>query len=239
MTSAYQQQLAQQLRAAEDELGRLRRLLALLITERDSAQQAVSLWFGTAVEAGKKHQYAKAAWQSTIVEARRQAARAARVAEDGNTETLKAYAQLRTANAERDGAYRERAHLTAWLATIHPAVIAPAADVEELGWQILYITAGGRQLSWHIHPRDADLYRHVERVTSDDPRAQWDGHTTEQKYAAISEMSSGRLAGAATAEARIAAVRALAADMRTWCSPHGIAVHYADHIDEVLDRTAP
>lgn len=39
-------------------------------------------------------------------------------------------------------------------------------------------------------------------------------------------------------EARIAAVRALAADMRTWCSPHGIADHYADRIDATLDGPA-
>ncbi|MFJ5070221.1 hypothetical protein ACIQC7_27810 [Kitasatospora sp. NPDC088556] len=38
MTSHYQQQLAQQLRAAEDELGKLRRRVAELIEQRDRAQ---------------------------------------------------------------------------------------------------------------------------------------------------------------------------------------------------------
>lgn len=97
---------------------------------------------------------------------------------------------------------------------------------------MLYITVGVRQLSWHIHPRDADLYRHVEHVPADDPRAQWDGHTTAEKYEAIREMTFGELRGpvgtpliccderhqecvaalttrAEQAEARIAAVRAL------------------------------
>ncbi|MFD0358282.1 hypothetical protein ACFVHW_31815 [Streptomyces sp. NPDC127110] len=37
------------------------------------------------------------------------------------------------------------------------------------------------------------------------------------------------------AEAALARVRALAADMRTWCSPHGIAIDYADHIDTALN----
>lgn len=37
------------------------------------------------------------------------------------------------------------------------------------------------------------------------------------------------------AQAAIERVRALAADMRTWCSPHGIATVYADRIDEALD----
>jgi hypothetical protein len=35
--------------------------------------------------------------------------------------------------------------------------------------------------------------------------------------------------------AQVARVRALAADMRTWCSPHGIATDYADRIVEALD----
>lgn len=83
-----------------------------------------------------------------------------------------------------DGAYRERANLVAWLAALHPAVIAPAPDVDEPGWQILYLTssAHGWQMTWHIHPRDAELFTDVEHVPADDPRAQWDGHSTEQKY---------------------------------------------------------
>ena len=39
------------------------------------------------------------------------------------------------AETERDGAYRERAHLLALLASLHPSVIAPAPDVDEPGWQ--------------------------------------------------------------------------------------------------------
>ncbi|MEV5592200.1 hypothetical protein [Streptomyces sp. NPDC052496] len=89
------------------------------------------------------------------------------------------------AKAERDGAYRERAQLLAWLATAHPAVLAPAPDVDEPGWQILYLDAPCGQLSWHIAPRDAELFGHVERVPADDPRAQWDEHTTEEKYQRI------------------------------------------------------
>ncbi|MFH8792231.1 hypothetical protein [Streptomyces sp. NPDC017941] len=88
--------------------------------------------------------------------------------------------------AERDGAYRERAHLIALLAAMTPgAVIAPALDLDEPGWWIAYLTLGGRQCSWHIAPRDATLFGHVEHVTVDDDRAQWDGHTAEEKYAGI------------------------------------------------------
>lgn len=90
------------------------------------------------------------------------------------------------AETERDGAYRERAHLVALLAAMTDgAVTTPAPDVEEPGWQIVYLQLGGHQASWHISPRDADLFTHVERVSTDDPRAQWDGHTTEAKYERI------------------------------------------------------
>ncbi|MER7971048.1 hypothetical protein ABTX35_18975 [Streptomyces sp. NPDC096080] len=109
---------------------------------------------------------------------------------DGSTEQLPCadwcYAcHLSRAEAERDAAYRERAQLLAWLAALHPAnaVRTPALDVEDQeGWQLLYLTAGGRQMSWHIHPRDADLVQHVTPVNADDERAQWDGHDTEEKY---------------------------------------------------------
>ncbi|MEU0199162.1 MULTISPECIES: hypothetical protein [unclassified Streptomyces] len=85
---------------------------------------------------------------------------------------------------ERDGAYRERAQLLAWLAALHPssAVITPARDIDEDGWHLLYLVAGGWQMSWHIAPLDVPLFRHVELVEPSDPRAQWDGHGTEQKY---------------------------------------------------------
>lgn len=98
--------------------------------------------------------------------------------------------------AERDAAYRERAHLIAYLTTLHPAVIAPALDLDEPGWWIAYLTIGGRQASWHISPRDAGLFAHVERVDPDDPRAQWDGHTTDAKYARLQELTALRCAPA-------------------------------------------
>ncbi|MGY6019559.1 hypothetical protein [Streptomyces spinosirectus] len=97
--------------------------------------------------------------------------------------------EINTLTAERDGAYRERAHLLALLATLTDAVLAYARDVDEPGWQILYLNIGGRQCSWHIAPRDADLFAHVERVPIEDPRAQWDGHTTEAKYAHIAALT--------------------------------------------------
>lgn len=96
------------------------------------------------------------------------------------------------AEQERDGAYRERAQLLAWLAALHPAVIAPALDLDEPGWWILYLNpAAAGQMSWHISPRDAGIFAHVERVEPDDPRAQWDGHTTPEKYQRIAAVTAG------------------------------------------------
>jgi hypothetical protein len=44
-----------------------------------------------------------------------------------------------------------------------------------------------------------------------------------------------RIPQARRADAALGRVRALAADMRTWCSPHGVAVDYADRIDQALN----
>jgi hypothetical protein len=101
---------------------------------------------------------------------------------------------LRQAEQECDGVYRERAYLVALLATVYPSVIAPALDLDEPGWWIAYLTIGGRQASWHISPRDAGLFTHVERVGRHDPRAQWDGHTTEAKYEWLRELTALRAA---------------------------------------------
>ncbi len=105
---------------------------------------------------------------------------------DAEYEQNLARQRAESAEGERDGAYRERAHLVALLAAMtDSAVIAPAPDVDEPGWQIVYLTIGGHQATWHISPRDADLVAHIEPVEPDDPRAQWDGHSTELKYARI------------------------------------------------------
>lgn len=99
---------------------------------------------------------------------------------------------------ELDAAYRERAHLLAWITRLyrHAAVLAPAPDVEEPGWSLLFLDVAGRQLSWHIHPRDAALFDHVPPVPADDPRAQWDGHTTTQKYQRIQSLADGEMRAA-------------------------------------------
>ncbi|MFE2407059.1 hypothetical protein ACFXDE_01810 [Kitasatospora sp. NPDC059408] len=226
MTSAYQQQLKTQLDAAEDELGKLRRERGGLI-ERTQLAEAGARERAALLEHARDllepwggHGDAWPDIAPAIEELTRQLAASQKTSTRRRAQMLDAEAAVDAATVERDGAYRERAHLTAWLATIHPAVITPATDIDEPGWQILYITAGGRQFSWHIAPRDADLYGHVEHVAADDPRAQWDGHTTAEKYEAIRQLAFGELRGcpapiecdhkarAEQAEARIAAAQA-------------------------------
>jgi hypothetical protein len=114
---------------------------------------------------------------------------AAHVAADERGRAYNAEQRAEQLEIERDQAYRERAHLLAWLAALHPAnaVITPAPDVDEPGWQLLYLLVGGYQMSWHIAPRDSDLFNHVEHVAADDPRAQWDGHSTTEKYERIQQ----------------------------------------------------
>lgn len=126
------------------------------------------------------------------------AVRSIQLMRQAGDERDQAHAELGAALDQRDGAYRERAQLLAWLAALHPAVLAPAPDVTEPGWQILYLTTLTGQASWHVHPSDAHLFPHVEQVTADDPRAKWDGHTTELKYARIATVTRMLAESAAT-----------------------------------------
>ncbi|MCX4858378.1 hypothetical protein [Streptomyces canus] len=86
--------------------------------------------------------------------------------------------------AALNAALRERNHLAAWLAALHPSVLAPAPDAGD-DWHRLFLRAGGWQFTWPIPPGDLPLFDHVQRVRAGDARARWDGHTTDQKYLRI------------------------------------------------------
>lgn len=88
-------------------------------------------------------------------------------------------------------AYRERAQLVAHLASLYPAVFA-YSDPNTPGWPVVTITTPAGQMSWHIAPADFNLFDHVPAAEPDDPRAQWDGHTTEQKYARLAALTAER-----------------------------------------------
>jgi hypothetical protein len=101
--------------------------------------------------------------------------------------------------------YRERAHLVAHLAALYPSCIGPADDVDEPGWAIVYISGPAGQMTWHIAPRDLDLFGHVHVGAGE-----WDGHTTAEKYRRLDTLSAahGRrtVSGRAAYEAYIAAL---------------------------------
>lgn len=86
-----------------------------------------------------------------------------------------------------DGAYRERAHLVALLAALHPAHIG-YTDPTAIDWLVVTIETPTGQMSWHIAERDRDLFEHVQLVPAE--HNVWDGHTTEQKYARMRRLTA-------------------------------------------------
>ena len=81
--------------------------------------------------------------------------------------------------------YRERAHLTAFLAACYPSVTSTDWDDDE--YRILYVTTPAGQLSWHVQVNDAEeLLSHVPA----DDTAEWDGHSTELKYERLDELTT-------------------------------------------------
>ncbi|MEU3793413.1 hypothetical protein AB0F07_27000 [Streptomyces fructofermentans] len=90
---------------------------------------------------------------------------------------------------DREHMARERAHLLAWLAALHPssAVVsqAPAPDGTAGGWHVLTLVAGGRPLSWTLAPREVPLFQHVRWARDPDTRAWRDLEEIEAQYAHI------------------------------------------------------
>lgn len=89
--------------------------------------------------------------------------------------------RIEAAEQQRNTAYCERAHLVAFLASLYPAVIA-YSDPAEPEWPVIYIITTAGQLSWHLSKDDLPLFPHVPVVEPDNLLAQWDRHTTEEKY---------------------------------------------------------
>ncbi len=85
--------------------------------------------------------------------------------------------------SQLNAVYRERAHLVAHLAAILPAVMAD--DPSDPDWRIVYLDTPSGQWSWHINRDDLDLFAHVP-----DGDAEWDSHTTEQKYQRMRELTA-------------------------------------------------
>jgi hypothetical protein len=103
---------------------------------------------------------------------------------DRKYEAVEKFAKL-VAAEEREAtssAYKERNQLVALLSTCFPSGKAKTA-IE--GWDeawhgCVYIEFPWGQASWHYHNSDAWMFEHLPPYNK-----QWDGHTTEQKYAGI------------------------------------------------------
>ena len=80
--------------------------------------------------------------------------------------------------ADMDSAYRERAHLLAYLAATTPVAVLAYSDPAE-AWPVLTVNTVAGQMCWHINPDDLDLFEHVRRT---DSQVTWDGHSTAEKY---------------------------------------------------------
>ncbi|MFJ1865516.1 hypothetical protein ACIOD1_12875 [Streptomyces sp. NPDC088097] len=86
--------------------------------------------------------------------------------------------------AERDGAYRERAQLVAHLASLYPSTIG-LTDPDAPDWPVVTINTPTGQMTWHISTIDLDLFEHVERSLG----PVWDGHTTDEKYERLRQLT--------------------------------------------------
>jgi hypothetical protein len=115
--------------------------------------------------------------------------------------------RLAEVTAERDKAYRERAHLVAYLAAAYPAQWAD----EGSDWPVVYVQTPAGQMSWHIARADQELFGHV-RPMGEGTAPQWDGHTTEAKYERLAELT--RMMAASPDLAMIHGQVALAARVR-------------------------
>ena len=105
--------------------------------------------------------------------------------------TLERFAAL-VASAERENtnnAYKERNQLVALLSTVSPSGKAKTAiDGWDEAWHgCVYIDFSWGQASWHYHTDDEWMFEHLPPYTK-----QWDGHTTEAKYAAIAKYIRAR-----------------------------------------------
>lgn len=104
----------------------------------------------------------------------------------------------RLANSEPTGddtealrtAYTERATLIALLAALYPSGW-DYSDPEYPDWPVVYIDLPTGQASWHIHPDDWWIFANVERRHN----AQWDGHSTDEKYQRIRHLIAAIEAG--------------------------------------------
>ncbi|MBQ1094189.1 hypothetical protein [Streptomyces sp. B93] len=70
---------------------------------------------------------------------------------------------------------RERAHLLAWLAALHPATAVLTVDPGSEGVRRLRLVVGGWPMSWPLRSADLPLFGHVRHAGPGTPPATPDG----------------------------------------------------------------
>ncbi len=96
--------------------------------------------------------------------------------------------QVATLQQTLNNVYRERAHLVALLSALYPSALA-YSDPDTPDWPVVTVETGKGQLSWHIGPGDVDLFEHLPPA-ADGTAPVWDGHSTDEKYARIRELTA-------------------------------------------------
>lgn len=104
-----------------------------------------------------------------------------------NAERGEMLAEFHKMMAWRDAAYTERDALVCALSKLWPSHLA-VHDPTDTDWDpewmyIVCVHAPVGQLTWHIHIRELPMFLHLEVRMGD-----WDGHTTEEKYASLARL---------------------------------------------------
>lgn len=90
----------------------------------------------------------------------------------------------------KDNAYRERNHLVRVLTRLYDAHLSRHPDDDkdwENDWRwIVCVHTPAGQACWHIHDSEVSSFQHLNVRPND-----WDGHSTEEKYARLERLRQG------------------------------------------------
>lgn len=103
--------------------------------------------------------------------------------------TAKINKEKAQAELAKNNAYKERDMLVAALSKLYPAWIGyhEGEDWEDDWRTIIYIKLPSGQVSWHIHDSEKPLFDHLDPGIEE-----WDGHTTEEKYERLAQLTKDK-----------------------------------------------
>lgn len=96
--------------------------------------------------------------------------------------------QLRidTLESELRNVYRERAHLVAHLASLYRSHLGDTDQTTAPDWPVVTVETPTGQMAWHVHAGDTDLFHPLVKSSEPIP---YDGHSTEQKYFRLRQLT--------------------------------------------------